>query len=99
MANAIGPARFAFQHRTWFQFARDMAPLEESPLLHIHSESLTSSLQACNRTMARVYEFLGLESLRDSCNISAIPIEWPCDIQNDPKCSMEKFTANGTLND
>lgn len=93
MANAIGPARFAFQHRQWFQLARDIAPLDTSPLLHLYSENLTTSLAVCNATMARVYAFLGLPSMHDNCNISAIPVEWPCDIQNDPKCSMEKFSA------
>ena len=35
----------------------------------------------------------GLPPLRENCNISAVPIEWPCDIQNDPTCSLEKFGA------
>ena len=65
----------------------------ESPLLHVYSENLTSSLEACNRTMARVYAFLELPPLAENCNLSAVPTEWPCDIQNDPSCSLEKFAA------
>ena len=64
-----------------------------SPLMHLYSENLTSSLAACNATMAQVYTFLGLPPLRENCNISAVPVEWPCDIQNDPKCSLEKFAG------
>lgn len=89
MANAIGPSRFAYQHKAWFRFARDVAP--RAPLLHIYSENITRSLLECNRTMERVYTYLGLPSLPDNCNISAVPMEWPCDIQNDPKCSLEKY--------
>ena len=62
-ANAIGPARFAYQHRAWFRFAHEAVPIGRSPLLHIFSENLTSSLEACNQTMARVYAFLDLPSL------------------------------------
>ena len=77
----------------WFQFAREIAPVRVSPLMHLYSENLTSSLAACNATMAQVYTFLGLPPLRENCNISAVPVEWPCDIQNDPKCSLEKFAG------
>ena len=145
MANAIGPARFAYQHRAWFRFAREVAP--QAPLLHLYSENITRSLRECNQTMERVYTFLGLPPLHDNvsspgalspvalvalvalaalahlqhlhshlvriltsrlllrprpccmtsrvacaqCNISAVPIEWPCDIKDDPKCSLEKY--------
>jgi len=90
-ANAIGPARFGFQHRAWFRLAREVGA--DLPLLHIYSENLTVSMVACNRTMARVYAFLELPPLRENCNMSSLPIEWPCDIQQDPQCSMEKFAA------
>ena len=70
-----------------------------SPLLHVYSENLTSSLAVCNSTMAKVYGFLGLAPMRDNCNITAIPVEWPCDIQNDPKCSMEKFTSTDKMSE
>ena len=93
MANSIGPARFASQHRTWFRLAREVAPAAASPLLHLYSENLTSSMRSCNRTMAAVYAFLGLPPLADSCNISAVPSEWSCDIQHDTKCSLEKYAA------
>ena len=49
--------------------------------------------------MAKVYGFLGLAPMRDNCNITAIPVEWPCDIQNDPKCSMEKFTSTDKMSE
>ena len=96
MANSIGPQRFAFQHRAWFQFARGVGA--GTPLLHLYSENLTSSMAVCNRTMARVYAFLGLPPLKENCDVSKIPIEWPCDIQNDPRCSMEKY-ENASVHD
>jgi len=95
MANSIGPARFAFQHRAWFRLAYDVA---ETPLMHLYSENLTSSMVVCNKTMAAVYRFLQLPPLRENCNISSIPIEWPCDIETDPHCSMEKYN-NASVHD
>jgi len=96
-ANAIGPARFAFQHKAWFRFARDVAP--DTPLLHIYSENLTSSMLVCNHTMARVYAFLELPPLSENCNISSLQLEWPCNIETDPNCSMEKFGNTSALHE
>ena len=93
---SLNQARFASQHRAWFRFARDVAP--HTPLMHVFSENLTSSMRACNTTMATVYAFLGLPPLRENCDVSKIPIEWPCDIQNDPRCSLEKY-ENASVHD
>lgn len=32
-------------------------------------------------------------------DISKIPIEWPCDIQNDPHCSMDKYGNASDVNE
>ena len=93
VANSIGPARFAAQHRAWFTLARRLAPT--NPLLHIFTENLTASMVACNHTMARVYAFLELPPLPSNCDMSKVPLEWPCDIRTDPSCSMEKYGAGG----
>ena len=90
MAGSIGPAKFAAQHHAWFRLARDVAPPTQ-PLLHVYSEDLTSAMAVCNATMARVYRFLDLPPLPDNCDISKVPLEWPCDIQKDSNCSLEKY--------
>ena len=95
IANSIGPARFATQHHQWFRTARELHSSAESPLLHIYSEELTGSLIRCNGTMARVYSFLQLPPLPDNCDMAKVPQEWPCDIQADPQCSMEKYKKGG----
>lgn len=97
LANSIGPARFAAQHQQWFRVARALSPPIHSPLLHIHSEDLTGSLVRCNTTMARVYAFLGLPSMPNNCDVSKIPLEWPCDIQSDPHCSMERYNRSAEV--
>jgi hypothetical protein len=38
-----------------------------TPLLHLYSENLISSLHKCNLTMARVCTFLGVEPLANNC--------------------------------
>ena len=91
IANSIGPTRFATQHHAWFRTARELRESAVSPLLHIYSEDLTGSLDRCNETMARVYAFLQLPPLSANCDMAKVPLEWPCDIQLDPQCSMEKY--------
>ena len=91
VANSIGPARFAAQHRSWYAFARGVAP--SNPLLHIYTENLTSSMAHCNATMERVYAYLQLAPMPNNCDVKRLPLEWSCDIRNDPNCSMDKFAS------
>ena len=96
MANAIGPSRFAYQHKAWFPLC-ERRGATGAFAAHIQREYCALAPR-CNRTMERVYTYLGLPSLPDNRNISAVPTEWPCDIQNDPSVHSKSMKRRARMN-
>ena len=92
--------QFRQQHAQWFRQARAASPGGgPHELLHLYSENLTRSWDECNATMARAFAFLQLRPLRDNCDYTQAEANEPgrtCDIVNDPKCSMELWTAGAS---
>jgi len=89
--NTTSLAKFRRQHHAFFARARELLPLQQSPLLHVYSENLTSSATVCNHTMERVFGFLGLPALQENCETHKLKLDWSCNIREDATCSLDKF--------